>query len=185
MNGDEWKKVSAIIEDRFPRQTFPQRLGDVLGASYLKKLESLSDAQAIEYLKTVDEAELVGAYHVLSKRLSPGVLAEVCREYMTRKTFRTRFIGIGGIGIWLMGTGDAVLSDLLAKIARDPHEHPAIRWTAYQSLERINKGESSVYKALIEDPEFWSRPMSTWIDRIDWNFVDSFLVGVSENERKE
>lgn len=175
MTPEQRKKFLAVIDDRFGVTSSPRRLSEVLDESFVQKLEALSDLQAIEYLKTVDEPELSGAYYFLSKKLAPAALAELCLGYMTRRTFEARVIGIGGTGIWLMGTRDERVSRALAQIARDPAEHAAIRWKAYQSLECINKGESTSYKIVLDDPSFWDRPIETWLDKVDWSFVDSFL----------
>jgi hypothetical protein len=148
-------------------------LREIVGESYVQQLGNLSDAEAVQYLKTVDDAKLGQAYLILSKQLSNSVLIEVCLDYLARPTFTPRLIGMQ-IGVLLYGTYHRRASQMLATIIQDAQEQVGIRNLAYSSLKQINADNT-----MMEDVRQWiqSEPsiQASSLVEINWDFVNSFL----------
>ena len=138
----------------------------------MQTLLSLADDEAVEYLREVDESTIVEDYFVLSKRLGVDALTALCREFLGRRAFRARLLGITQLGTILQGSYNREVSIELARVVRNANEDDGIRECAYSSLKLINVGNTS---QLLEYLESSLELSSTTSQRIDWDFVDSFL----------
>jgi hypothetical protein len=141
-----------------------------IGEHYVRELESLTDSEAAEHLRSVDESRVQGAYLVLSTRLDRAVLASICLEYMRRPGHRARHTGVQGIGSCLKGSGNPEACRALARIICNQKEPRDTRIAAYGSLELIEgvtNRRTSVAggKRVPRDPE---------LGDIDWALVESF-----------
>jgi hypothetical protein len=149
-----------------------EKVRERIGSSRANDLDKLTDAEAIQYLKSVDDSALMDGYLYLSERLDPTVLVEICTQYMARPARNARLTGIARIGTLLKGTSDNEVSRTLARIVRDTNEADDIRLVAHTSLVLINKDR------LLDKDEFGSPAMEaedSALPWVDWHFVDSFL----------
>lgn len=142
-----------------------------IGERYAQELDRLTDSEATEHLRSVDDSRVRGAYLILSERLHAAVLAEICLEYLTRPGREARLTGAYGIGSCLKRTGNRQACRALALIVRNPDEADDIRRAAYVSLELIDWGRTLPRPgASAEGIETESE-----LGGVDWSFVDSFL----------
>jgi hypothetical protein len=162
-------------------KSLPGKLREKIGESFIRDLEKLTDTEAVQCLKSVDDSKVVETYLILSKRLSSDALAEICLEYMKRSKPNTRLTGAGGIGICLKRTNNKEASNALAQMIRNPEESDDIKLAAYSSLELINYNRPLESTSTIDVDELFQLlendipSPSDAIRTIDWSFVDSFL----------
>ena len=102
-------------------------IGDKTYEACAKELEKLSDADSLDYLRSVDESRVAATYLILTKRISPDVLVDACFHLISRDEKRSRLTGVVGIGSCLKGTSDVDGSRILARIVRNRHEATEIR----------------------------------------------------------
>src|SRR5713101_4843927 len=100
-------------------------LDEIIGESYVKELASMTEAEAVQHLRSVDGLKLLHAYSVFSIRANYSlranhpVLAEVCLTFMGSSKTSDRILGAGEIGHWLEGTHDKQASHALALMIRN------------------------------------------------------------------
>jgi hypothetical protein len=149
--------------------------------SYVQDLKKLTVPEAVQYLTSVEESRVEEAYSILSERLHPAELTEICIGYMRRRGPRARLTGVLGIGRCLKRTYNKEASHALATIIRNPHEPEELRLLAYGSLELINWTREVDFAGSVAEGELFpllqkdgpsGRDM---LQAIDWSFVDSFL----------
>ncbi len=157
-------------------------LKEVIGEVYANELSKMTDAEAVQHLRSLDGLKLLPAYLFLSMRMFRRVvaegclksmLAEVCLKYMASSILTDRMMGASDIGIWLEGTNDKKASRALALMVRNTEETDRDRLSAYSSLQLINN-KASPMDCLRRS----TRPTIEAYDlleEIDWIFVDSFL----------
>lgn len=155
-------------------------LQELVDESHAGMLSSLTGVEAVQYLKSTEDAELLKAYLVLAKKFmsipDTTVIAELCMECLSRPSqsaYWARLICADSIGIWVEGTGNKEASQALASIIRDSNESDQIRIAAYSSLELIN-GKDTVAERLRRKIKT-DDPPSTALQEIDWSFVKYFL----------
>ncbi|MCX7428603.1 MAG: hypothetical protein NTW96_23630 [Planctomycetia bacterium] len=158
------------IRDRLAAMPVPG-VGGEAEKGYAKELERLTDSEAIEHLRSVDESRVVAAYLILSKRLDPNVLADVCLDLLARDGEKSRLTGAIGVGSCLKGTLDARASRALALTVRNRREGIDIRRAAYASLLLVNHGPRPAQREEGFEP---GEPDSA-LEGVDWGFVDSFI----------
>lgn len=147
---------------------------------YVEELEDLNESDAAEYLRSVDDARVWDAFSVLSDRLDRTSLAQICLELLRRPGVHTRLTGAFGIGSCFKGTFDDGASNALLQLIRDPHEVKGIGFMAYTSLEMIHfPGCSRPPQAVVgahshELLEKRNASQTDILNRIDWDFVNSF-----------
>jgi len=159
------------VRDQLAAMPMPG-IGGEAERAYAAELDRLTASEAIDHLRSVDESRVVAAYLILSKRLDPKALADVCLEFMARNGEKSRWTGAIGIGSCLKKTFNASASRTLALMVRNQHETGEIRRAAYASLLLINHGPNPARREEAFTPgEPDSEPQG-----VDWAFVDSFLV---------
>lgn len=142
-----------------------------IGEDYAHQLDRMSDAEAVEHLRSVDESRLQGAYIILSERLDPTTLAGICLEYLSRPGHDHRLMGALGIGSALKCTDNREVCRTLAHIVRNTHEAGDVRSAAYTSLELIDWGKTlPLFGSILKSDD-----ASPGLEHVDWSFVDSFL----------
>lgn len=149
-----------------------------IGEDYARQLDRMSDAEAVEHLRSVDDSRVEGAYVILSERLDRTTLAGICLEYLSHRGHDHRLMGALGIGSALKRTHNREVCRTLAHIVRNIHEAGDVRSAAYTSLELIDWGKTlplfgsvlSLFGGVCESDEAEGE-----LEHIDWRFVDSFL----------
>jgi len=147
---------------------------ELVGEDYVRRLNELGETGAIEYLTFVPEEEIVKAYAVLWRRLSPPALVQVCLHYLTRATFWALMKGAGDLGPLLLGTHDKQASGALARVIRNPAVDERIRQSAYESLVDINSS-ADLDDVLDRSRVRHDAMLSGQRVEIDWEFVNSFV----------
>jgi hypothetical protein len=150
-----------------------ERMRREAGEPYARELESLSESDAIERLRSADESRVAEVYHFISRRVGPARLAGVCIELMGRPGRRARLTGAVGLGLCLKATHDIEASRALAIMVRDSTEAIIVRRAAYGSLVLINCGPALPQR----EPRFEGEQPDPDLDGVDWGFVDSFIPG--------
>lgn len=148
-------------------------LNELVGKPYAEWLAKLTDLEAIDYLKNVDDDRLLHAYLILLRRLNPSVLAEACLRLMARPETWARRLGAGDIGVLLQGTCSEKGSQALALIIRNPGERDDVRLIAYSSLELINNKVTAL--ECLRRSVNGTRTSDNMLEKVDWGFVDSFI----------
>ena len=155
--------------------------------NYVQELEGLSDSEAAEHLRSVDEPRVLDVYVFFEygrNKRSPATLAKMCFALIARSRRDVRLIGTMGLGQWLKDTSDRDALRELAAIVRDPREDPQIREAAYGSLLSINR---SRFVEWLKGAPYQIPPIRTipqkpdpnqndvLLQYIEWTFVDFFL----------
>ncbi len=161
------------LEAAVPGEAIERQIGE----EYVRRLRAMTDAEAIEHLRSADDSKILGAYYILSARVAPAALARVCLENLTSAKYNTRLGAAHWIGRFLKKTCDAEACRALANIVRRPDEANQIRLAAYASLEVINWGafprrRSVGNECLIASLMKEAPTENDGLDAIDWAFVD-------------
>jgi hypothetical protein len=163
----------SILQGIGPADETRLSFNELIGEEYAFQLAKMTEAEAANYLDSVDSLTLLKAYLFFSRRLAGPVLAPACQRLMCSPKLADRYVGVGGIGIWLEGTQDKSASRTLARMIRNRGEVDKLRLAAYASLKLINK--MSKAKGF-----FWrvvraTHTVGDTLKDVDWDFVDLFL----------
>ncbi len=149
------------------------RIRQDIGEGYARQLDRMSDAEAVEHLRSVDESRVLGAYIILKERLDRPTLAGICLDYLSRPGHDYRLTGALEIGSCLKQTANREVCRTLAHIVRNAQEASDIRLAAYTSLELIDWGKTwSLFGTLFV--LCLAVPQKAPIPRANW----STLIGV-------
>jgi len=154
-------------------------LDELIGESYAKELAGMTEAEAVQHLRSLDGLKLRRAYLFFSRRADNSqwanhpMLAEVCLKYMASSDILERMTGAGDIGIWLEGSHDKQASQALALMIRNTEETDEIRRSAYSSLQLINN-KASPLDCLRRNIGV-TNAQHGLLQEVDWMFVNSFL----------
>jgi len=166
-NLDNLKREIAEIKSL----TTLDRIRQQVGEDYAQQLDRMSDAEAVEHLRAVDESRVEGAYTILSERLDRTTLAGICLEYLSRPGHDYRLTGALGIGPSLKRTANREVCRILAHIVRNAQEASDIRSAAYGSLVIIDWGKTLP----ILGSASVSNEAKGELEHVNWSLVDSFL----------
>ena len=164
---DSLKGEIAEIES----MTTLDRIRQQIGEGYAQQIDRMSDAEAVEHLRSVDEARVQGAYTILSERLDRATLAGICLDYLSRPGHEYRLTGALGIGSSLKRTANREVCCTLAHIVRNTQEASDIRLAAYGSLVVIDWGKTLPLLGSASE----SNEAKGELEHVDWGLVDYFL----------
>ena len=142
-----------------------------IAEEYVQKLDRMTNLEAAEHLRSVDESHIRDAYALLADRLDHATLARICMDYLSRPGRDHRFFGASGIGSCLKGTGNKEACRALALMIRNSQEETDIRLMAHMSLEIIDWGRTPLHGGATPRPTH----VESELEGVDWSFVDSFL----------